>query len=168
MSKREFALMVVGIFVLGMMAGVIIAGAVFIGTAQAEQAEDMAPLYVTASVLNGRAEPTKKARVEAYFDRGDRLTPTGRISKDRRWVEVYGGEAGTVWVFMEYVTERVAPFEMTNANNGKIKIRSRHGDFRVRGYVGHGKRIRIDQVVLGWGHCSRGWIDLDYLVEEDD
>lgn len=128
---------------------------------------DYKPLYVTANVLNARAEPTKKATVEARFDHGDIVQPTGRISKDRKWIEICAGEAGTAWVYYEYVTERVAPYTATNANNGKIKIRKLPGSGRVTGYVKRGKSVEIDQVIFCWGHCRQGWVDLDYLIEED-
>jgi len=123
-------------------------------------------LYVTADVLNGRKWPTKKAGIEAVFDYGDLLEPTGRMSKDLEWLEVAGGESGTVWVFAQYVSERIIPFTVTNENNGKVKIRSKPGGGKLKGYVNRGKSVEIDRVVLGWGHCSRGWIDLEYLVEE--
>ena len=132
----------------------------------AETAEEK-PLYVVADVLNGRAHPTKKAPVEAVFDYGDRLTTTGKLSKDREWVEVLGGESGTVWVHVNYVSERFTEFQVINANNGKIKIRSKLMGGKVKGYVNHGKAIWIDRVVLGWGHTSKGWVDLDYFIEED-
>ena len=132
----------------------------------AETAETK-PLYVVADVLNGRAHPTKKAPVEAVFDYGDRLTTTGKLSKDREWVEVLGGESGTVWVHVNYVSERFTEFQVINANNGKIKIRSKLMGGKVKGYVNHGKAIWIDRVVLGWGHTSKGWVDLDYFIEED-
>jgi hypothetical protein len=66
------------------------------------------------------------------------------------------------------VTERIAPYTATNANNGKIKIRKLPGEGRVTGYVKHGKSIEIDQVIFNYGHCRQGWVDLDYLIEEDD
>lgn len=136
--------------------------------ADAGLAEDVdhEPMYVTADVLNGRAHPTKKAPVEAVFDYGDQLTPTGRISRDCEWIEVEGGEAGTVWVHVNYISERFVEFTVRNENNGKVKIRSKIGGGKVRGYVKRGKSVVIDRVVLGWGHCSKGWIDLEYLIEE--
>ena len=136
-----------------------------IGTARAEERE-YNPLYVTATLLNGRAEPSKKASMEAIFDRGDRLVPTGRWSESRAWVEVYGGEGGTVWVSVKYVSERMEPYTVTNENNGKIKIRSKPGEGRVKGYVKHGRSVMILQAVLGYGRCAQGWIDLEYLIEE--
>ena len=45
-----------------------------ISAARAEDPEEeriLDPLYVTASVLNGREEPTKKAGITAFFDYGD-------------------------------------------------------------------------------------------------
>ena len=93
--------------------------------------------------------------------------PTGRISQDCEWVEVYGGETGTVWVAARYVTERMDGFTVKNLNNGRIRIRAKlGGKGKLKGYVGHGKSIVIDRVVLGWGHCSRGWVDLEYFIEE--
>ena len=124
-------------------------------------------MYVIADVLNGRAHPTKKAPVEAVYDYGDQLQPTGRISRDCEWIEVLGGEAGTVWVHVNYVSERFTDFEVTNLNNGKIKIRSKPTGGKLKGYVKHGKTIVIDRVVLGWGHTAKGWVDLEYFVEED-
>lgn len=165
MTRRELRIMMIGIFVMGLFAGVVLACTVYISAAQAE---DCRPVYVTASVLNGRAEPTKKAPVEAFFDQGDPLEPTGRISRDRKWLEVEAGERGTVWVYMEYVTERVAPFVATNENNGKVKIRSLPGEGKVKGYVKRGQSIVIDQVIFNWGHCRQGWVDLDYLIEEEE
>ena len=126
------------------------------------------PLYVVADVLNGRAHPTKKAPIEAVYDYGDQLIPTGKLSRDKEWVEVLGGESGTVWVHVNYVSERFAEFLVVNANNGKVKIRSKIGGGKVKGYVKHGREIWIDRVVLGWGHTFKGgWVDLDYFVEEE-
>ena len=130
--------------------------------------EEYAPLYVTATVLNGRMHPTKRATIEATFYYADELRTTGQISRDHEWIEVYGGESGTVWVAIRYVTERFAPFTVTNENNGKIKIRSRHSGGKLNGYVKHGKSIEIDQVVLGWGHTKKGWVDLEFFIEEVD
>ena len=162
--------------VLVIMAGIIIGSAIAgifdcaITTAQAEEPEEELradPLYVTASVLNGREEPTKKAQISAFFDYGDVVYPTGKISRNGEWIEVQGGEAGTAWVHYKYVTARKQPFTVTNENNGKIKVRSKPGGKgRLRGYIGHGKTIEIDQVINGYGHCKRGWVDLDYFIEE--
>ena len=134
-----------------------------ISSAEAED-EEYAELYVTADVLNGRAWPSKKSKIEAVFDYGDRLKPTGRWNGE--WIEVEGGESGTVWVHYKYVSERILPFEVVNENNGKVKIRSKPGKSgKIKGYVKRGKTVEIDQVVLGWGHCSRGWVDLKYFSE---
>lgn len=116
-------------------------------------------------LLNGRAAPRKKASIEAFFDFGDILVPTGYWSKDHKWVEVAGGETGTVWVYIQYVSER-SHYKVTNENNGTIKIRKWPVVGKVTGYVKHGQTIDIEQKVLNWGKTKHGWVDLDYFVEE--
>ncbi len=177
MKRKALMIVLVAVLAAVVIGALILTGLIIrdvisrsISTAQAEElAEDMewAPLYVTASVLNGRSEPTKKADVSAFFDYGDLIQPTGQWSRNGEWVEVTGGENGTAWVYYKFVTARKKPFNVTNENNGGLKVRSRPGGKgRLRGYIRHGKTIEIDQVINGWGHCSRGWVDLDYFIEE--
>jgi len=128
--------------------------------------EQAAPIYVTASMLNGRAKPSKRAKIEARFDQGDALTPTGRLSKDLEWVEVQGGESGTVWVHIKYVTERIGTFTVINENHGRVAIWSKKGGGRRKGYTRKGETLTIDRVLMGWGHCQKGWVDLEYFIEE--
>ncbi len=123
---------------------------------------------VTADLLNGRALPTKKAHIEARFDFGNYIQPTGSWSKDRKWVEVKGGETGTVWVRADYVTEVYGIFEYRNTADGRIKIRKKPVDGKLAGYLGKGKKVIITQIVLGWGRCKRGWINMEYLERIND
>lgn len=147
-------------------AALLIASGLCLMEARAEES-GYRPLYVTASTLYGRQWPTKKSHKEAVFDYGDMLRPTGKLSKDCEWVEIYGGENGTMWVSAKYVTERMDAFTVKNLNNGRVRIRSRiGGSGKLKGYVRNGKSIEIDRVVLGWGHCKKGWVDLEYFVEE--
>lgn len=131
-------------------------------------AEEMEPtdMYVTASVLNGRAKPTIKSSVEAFFDNGD-VVHAISWSKNRHWIEVEGGENGTVWVWWEYVSERTDEFTITNDNSYKVKIRKKPGS-TVIGYLKPGKTAIIDRVIFGWGHCQLGWIDLNLVTEIED
>ena len=128
---------------------------------------DYGTLMVTASVLNGRRLPTKNAPVEARFDFGDKITPTGEWSHDKKWVEVKGGETGTVWVRLSYVTEEWGVFTYRNTSTKKVKIRKGPVNGKLVGYLGANKTVDIDQVVLGWGHCKRGWIDMTYLEKDE-
>lgn len=121
---------------------------------------------VTARLLNGRLRPSKGAMRTAFFDRGDVLELTGYWSEDHDWVEVYAGEAGACWVARQYVTERTESFTVINENYDKVKIRKKPSDkSRVSGYLRQGRELEITQVILGWGKCKKGWIDL-YYVEE--
>ena len=74
--------------------------------AQSENSMICATASVQTKLLNGRAAPRKKATVEARFDYGDKLELTGEWSDDHTWVEVIGGETGTVWVSIRYISER--------------------------------------------------------------
>ena len=161
-EKKRIVLLIAEAVIL--IAVICVVWSVLYGAGLAE--EEYAPLYVTADMLNAREQPTRKAQVGGMYYYGDELKPTGRISRDREWVEIYGGEPGTLWVKACYVSERYAAFTVINENNGKIKIRSRMGEGRVKGYVKRGKSIEIDRVVLGWGHCKKGWVDLEYFIEE--
>ena len=146
-----------------------IAVSVCIGMSRAEEIEpEYHELYVLPNHLNGRATPRKTGRKEALFDYGDILTPTGKWSKDHKWVEVEGGEPGTVWVYYEYVSERFAPIIAQNLGKQKVRIRSIPFDGKTTGYLKSGQKIEVTQIVLGWGKTSKGWIDMSYLVWEDE
>lgn len=135
------------------------------GASFAEEYWDTTTLVVTANRLNGRMQPSKKSQVVAFFDKGDKLIAY-EWSEKHHWIEVEGGENGTCWVCWEYVTERTEPFTVWNNWGTKIKIRKEPFG-RVVGYLKNDAEVVIDRVVLGWGHCSKGWIDLKYVTEED-
>lgn len=123
---------------------------------------------VTARLLNGRMTPCKGAIQTAFFDKGDQIELTGRWSDDHDWVEVIAGEAGNCWVARQYVTEREEPFTVYNRDYSKVKIRKKPYDkSKVTGYLRKGREIVIEKVILGWGKCRLGWIDLYYVEEED-
>ena len=125
-------------------------------------------VIVTAKLLNGRMSPSKGAMKTAFFDRGDTIELTGYWSDDHEWVEVYAGEAGACWVAKQYVTERTGSFTVVNNDYNKIKIRKKPTEkSKTTGYLRQGKEIEITQVILGWGRCKLGWIDLYYVQEED-
>jgi len=137
----------------------------FAGVGAAE--EDLNAVHVTAHQLNGRVRPSKKSMVELVFDHNDSLSPTGKWSADHKWVEIIGGENGTVWCSVEYLSERDDVFTVYSLNPGKIRIRSQPGAGKVTGSVKKEQRIEITQVVMGYGRCKRGWVDLSYFIEEE-
>jgi hypothetical protein len=148
-----------------LLVGLIALAMLWIGCGCAET-EKTIPMTVIADCLNGRSAPRKTAFVEARFSFEDPVEAI-RWSKDHNWIEVYGGETGTVWVWYEYVTERYGDYMVfINDCSGKVKIRKKpYG--RVIGYLKNEDEVFIEQVVLGWGRCSKGWIDLSFLTEEE-
>ena len=139
------------------------------GTAYAYDTTNMSGHFVTvtAKLLNGRMTPDKGSAKTAFFDKGDTIELTGRWSNDHEWVEVIAGEAGNCWVSKSYVTERTESFMVYNRDYNKIKIRKKPSDkSKVSGYLRKGRGIEITKVLLGWGKCKLGWIDLYYVEEE--
>ena len=132
-----------------------------------EEGPDLNPLYIMANQLNGRARPNKKSTIEARFDHDDEVFPTGKWSADRQWVEVFGGETGTVWCSVDYLTERDEVFTVYSLNKGGIRIRSKPGAGKVTGTIRKEQRVEITQVVMGYGKCKKGWVDLSYFIEEE-
>ena len=132
----------------------------------AENGPETAVLIVQTRLLNGRSAPRKTASIEARFDYGDTLIETGEWSKNHEWVEVEGGETGTVWVHINYVSERTH-YTVTNEKHKTVKVRKWPFTGKVTHYIKKGQKIDIEQVVLGWGKTKWGWVDLDYFVEED-
>ena len=161
--KAIHAIIILAILIL---AAVWVANIIF-SISAAETDDKQTSVYVTANRLNGRAMPRKKSHIEALFDYGDKLTATGKWSRDHKWIQVEGGEGGTVWVDIRYVSEIKQPV-IISTNISKLKIRKNPFNGKITGYLKYGKELEIDQIILGWGHCSKGWIDLEYcyFIEE--
>ena len=159
MNKERHVFLLIAALFFGFVLGWLLAPAI-------GRAEDPGPMemYVEASLLNGRAEPNKKAKVEALFDQGNTVT-AWCWSENHHWIEVTGGETGTVWVWYEFLNEETEPSIWVNDYGSKVKIRKEPFG-TVIGYLKNGKEVEIEQIIFGWGRCSRGWIDLFYLTEE--
>lgn len=94
------------------------------------------------------------------------MIETGEWSENHEWVEVEGGETGTVWVHINYVSER-KHYTVTNEKHKTVKVRKWPAVGKVTHYIKKGQTVDIEQCVLGWGKTKWGWVDLDYFVEED-
>ena len=155
--RKKMAMLLFLVFLAGMLTPCL--------TSYSEEA-DLRPVYSLAELLNGRRAPKKSAKDIAWFLYGSEIERTGRWSQDHCWVEVYGGEDGVCWVNVNYISERMECFEVCNENNDTVKIREHPGAGRVKGYARHGDKLLITQVIGCYGRCDRGWVDLDYFVEE--
>lgn len=124
-------------------------------------------VYVTASELNGREEPVMGSSVEAHFYRGDELEALGYQCG---WVEVVGGEPGTVWCKAEYLTEYDVDAVYQNTSGGRVFIHRELGDddTNVSRVVENGKSATVTRVLFGYGYIGKGWIDLNFMELEDN
>ena len=124
-------------------------------------------LIVIADTLNGRYRPTKKSAVLAEYEFGDILKPTGKWSKDHAWIQVYHPEEKYVWVSINYISERMDIFEVYTLCDSPVKVRKYPESGKVTKYLKKEQHVEVDQVILGYGHTSYGWIDLSYFIEEE-
>jgi len=131
-----------------------------------EENNEHSNLIVITDTLNGRFRPNKKASVLAEYEFGDILIPTGKWSKDHMWVQVLHPEEEYVWVNVNYISERLDIFEVYTLCDTKVRIRKSPGSGKTTGYLKKEQHVEVDQVVLGFGHTDKGWIDLSYFIEE--
>ena len=123
-------------------------------------------LYVRTNgdCLNGRAQPDKHASVEARFDNGAQVES---VSTSGDWVEVVGGETGTVWCKAEYLSSFASGCVLyRNTSGGRVFVRSEPCGAKT-GRVGADKTVSVRNIVNGWGYIGTGWVDLSYFSKED-
>ena len=128
--------------------------------------EQLDKLYIMSKSLNGRIRPGKKYHAVVTFEYGIPLTPTGRWSRDHQWVEIETAENDLVWCNVNYLTERREVIHVYTLNDQKIAIRKSPGYGKVTGYAKKEQVLEITQVVMGYGRCSKGWVDLSYFIED--
>lgn len=133
--------------------------------AYSEEVEERISLIVTGSNLNCRMSANKHSYIVTELEKGQEIPSTGRWSKNYRWVEIDHPEYGRLWCSYEFLTERAEPFSVETLWDEPIKIRKQPVNGRVSGYLRKGRTIEITQVILGWGKCAKGWIDLEYCIE---
>lgn len=125
-------------------------------------------MYITGDGVNGRNEPVRKGQIGCLpFYRGDTAEAIF-WSKNHKWVEVLGGENGTVYVYYEYITERTDIYKVKNLMRGKVRIRRTPVNGGVVGYVKENQTVKIYQTIFGWGRTDKGWVDLNCFYEIDD
>ena len=131
-----------------------------------EPEDEPAVIYTIATFLNGRRKPTTRSADIAWFSYGSVVERTGKWSRDRQWVQVLAGEENVCWLNVNYISERLEPFFVCNENNGVVNCRKSPGKGGITGKIRHGETVLIENVIDGYGKCSKGWVDLEYLIEE--
>ena len=132
----------------------------------AEEEEDDTVLFVMTKSLYGRIRPGKQYPVITSFELMTPLHATGRLSSDNKWVEIETAENELVWCNIDYLTERTDVFHVYTLWDEGVKIRSKPGSGKVVGTARKNQQLEITQVVMGYGKCSKGWVDLEYFIED--
>lgn len=122
-------------------------------------------LYVCTSGgdLNGRYKPSIHSSVEARFSNGEALEA---VSYMEGWVEVVGGESGTVWCSQEYLSSSQKPIKYRNTSGGRVFVRDEIRGHKTGLEVRSGSVVTVRRQMDGWGYIGTGWVDLSYFEEE--
>lgn len=123
-------------------------------------------LYCIADRLNGREKPTKNSGVGAYFEYGEELEVVGY---EGDWVEVVGGETGTVFVSAQYVASSLETTKYKNVSSGRVIVRDAPNGNKKKDYVKTKKTVTISAIIDDWGYIkNRGWVCLEYFEEVEE
>ena len=123
---------------------------------------DFTTLVVTVDELNGRAEPTTKSNIEMRLYKDDEVT---FVSYDDGWVEIIGGETGTVFCKAEYLSEKDANLgTYKNTSGGRVHVRDSIEGKRISSIAAN-KNVEVSSIILNWGYIGNGWVDLEYFEQ---
>lgn len=115
--------------------------------------------------LNGRARPDKHAPVEARFDNGEAVEA---LSIQNGWVEVIGGETGTVWCKAEYLSDSQSDSATyRNTSGGRVFVRNEPSGKKT-GRIDAGKKVTVSRQIGNWGYIGSGWVDLSFFERLGD
>lgn len=154
------------IIILLLVLAVMVCCMVLMNEAYSEEEEEMPLVYAMSKNLLGRIRPGKKYEALTSFDIWTPLRPTGRMSEDRMWIEVKTWESELVWVSINYVTETRDVIRVYTLWDEGVKIRSKPGAGKTTGIAKKEQILEITQVVMGYGRCSKGWVEMDYFIQD--
>ena len=123
-------------------------------------------LYVCidSGELNGRAAPNRHAQVEMRLQNGETVES---LSVSGGWVEILGGETGSVWCKAEYLSSTQESRFYRNNSGGRVFVRdSIQG--KKTGSVSANKVVSITRTINGWGFTGSGWVDLSFFKEKSN
>lgn len=110
--------------------------------------------------LNGRAKPSIKSSVEMRIPDGEAVEA---VSYNGGWVEVLGGETGTVWCKAEYLSSTQEATKYRNASGGRVFVRDGIKGAKTGSVVPANKVVNVTREIEGWGYIGTGWVDLKFF-----
>lgn len=113
--------------------------------------------------LNGRAAPSKNADIEMRIPNGDIVEA---VSYSGGWVEVLGGETGTVWCKAEYLSSDQEAAEYRNLSGGRVFIRDGIEGAKTGLVVRANGIVAVTRQINGWGYIGKGWVNLKYFDQQ--
>lgn len=113
--------------------------------------------------LNGRAAPSKNADIEMRIPNGEKVEA---VSYRGGWVEVLGGETGTVWCKAEYLSSAQEAAEYRNSSGGRVFVRDGIEGAKTGLVVRANDTVSVSREINGWGYIRSGWVNLKFFDPE--
>lgn len=113
--------------------------------------------------LNGRAKPSIKSSVEMKIPDGEAVEA---VSYDGGWVEIVGGETGTVWCKAEYLSSTQEATKYRNTSGGRVFVRDGIEGAKTGLVVRANGIVAVTRQINGWGYIGEGWVNLKYFDQQ--
>lgn len=129
----------------------------------AATAETVYVLCQPNSFVYAREFPKMGAKVAGYVDLGESLETTGE--RRNGFVQVYGTEAGTCWVYAGFLTAYPVTVETVQTqviSKGRVACR-RYINGTRRKWLKNGTEITIFARSAEWSITNQGFIQTQYL-----
>jgi len=127
--------------------------------------EQPVTMYIAVSAgswLNGRYAPNQHSSIEARFQSGDTVDV---YEVDGDWARVAGGESGTVWCDIRYLSATVPggqPETCTIHSDGRVRVRKTPDGTLVR-WLNDGDSVTVQCHINGWAYIGDGYVQEQYL-----
>ncbi len=132
-------------------------------TAEEPRPIGRATVSVRHGDLNGRQSPDVHSQKVAWFQNGDVIDV---YEIDGEWALTDGGEYGTCWVNIGFLTTEDAGTYTVTAN-GRVRVR-KTPDGDAVGWLRPGQQVDVLCVVGGWARTGKGWVMAEYMERRDD
>ena len=172
--RKDFLCMVIGILVIGIFIGAVLASIVWVSTANGEDSsradrkgtEERWALCQPDSYLNIREEPKKGANICGWLYLGDRVETDGKVKNGYLHIIRASTETGDGWVAARYLMEippKVQTVTGTIESKSRVAARSQPGGKRNR-WMKPGDKVTVYAFGSEWTVTDRGFIRSEFVA----
>ena len=133
-----------------------------------EGAEERWVLCRPGSYVNVREKPKKTGAEGGRLECGDRIRTDGKIKNGYLHIVDAGTEQGDGWIHTGYIVDdkpEIRETEMVISGKGRVACRRWVGGKR-KSWAKPGSAVKVYAIGGGWAVTNRGFIQSEYLEEE--